>query len=217
MDTESEDLGATLANAIKAKVHRELRKDIAGEGKLPEGTITILFTDVEGSSELVRDLGEKRAQKLLRRHDGIVREVLKEYGGTEVERAGDSFMLAFTTARMAIACAVELQHRLAAERKKDPETPTVRMGMDTGEVIPEEMGYFGSTVFRAARIADLARGGQIFTSEATRVLAATTTPPIDFADAGPRELKGLGGTHRIFEIADDPDATARDDTRDGLT
>jgi class 3 adenylate cyclase len=162
-----------------------------------------MFTDVEGSSELVRDLGDKRARTILRRHDEIVGQAIRSHEGTEVERAGDSFMAAFTTARRAVACALEIQRTLAADRQEQADTAVhVRIGMDTGEVLAEEQRYFGSTVFRAARIADLAPAGRILVSEATKVLASQAG--FEFDDLGEHELKGLGAGHRLYEVTAGP-------------
>lgn len=200
MDDE-ESVGEALSRGIRARVHKELLGEV-GRQELPEGTITVVFTDVEGSSELVRDLGDGPAHRLLRRHDQIVRDTLRTHDGTEVEHPGDSFMLAFRTARAALAFALDLQRALAEERSERPETPNVRIGLDTGEVIAEDSGYFGSTVFRAARIADVARGGQVLASEVTRLLALPAG--FSFRDGGTHELRGLGGSHRLFEAVDGP-------------
>jgi adenylate cyclase len=189
-----------LSQAIDAQVQEQLLRVFGGRKRLPEGVITILFTDVEGSSHLVRSLGDDQAREVLRRHDEAIRTAIQAHEGIEVERAGDSFMAAFRLPRQAVACAIEIQRSFddadAGGRVR------VRIGMDTGEVIAEEQGYFGQTVFRASRIADLAQGGQILASEATKVLAA----PAGFAfeDLGERELKGLGGDHHIFEVLRGP-------------
>lgn len=197
-----DDLGRELSEAITANVHRKLREKLGGP-QLPEGTVTILFTDVEGSSDLVRDLGDHRARDILRSHDDVVREAIQTHEGTEVERAGDSFMVAFTTARRAVACALSIQRTLAARRESEPDPSVqVRIGMDTGEVLAEEQRYFGSTVFRAARIADLAPAGRIVVSESTKVLAAQAG--FEFDDLGEHELKGLGAGHRLFEVISGP-------------
>jgi class 3 adenylate cyclase len=197
-----DDFGEALNEAITANVYRKLRKELGGP-QLPEGTVTIMFTDVEGSSELVRDLGDKRARTILRRHDEIVGQAIRSHEGTEVERAGDSFMAAFTTARRAVACALEIQRTLAADRQEQADTAVhVRIGMDTGEVLAEEQRYFGSTVFRAARIADLAPPGRILVSEATKVLASQAG--FEFDDLGEHELKGLGAGHRLYEVTAGP-------------
>lgn len=166
--------------------------------------MTILFTDVEGSTDLVRELGDHGARAILRRHDEVVQTAITKHEGTEVERAGDSFMAAFITARQAVACAMDIQQALAAGRKKEAEAPIqVRIGMDTGEIIAEENRYFGSTVFRAARIADLAPAGRILISEATKVLASQAG--FEFEDLGEHELKGLGPGHRLYEVTTGPE------------
>ena len=167
-----DDFDKEIGEAIKANVYRKVQQKL-GVPQLPEGTVTILFTDAEGSSELVRDLGDHRARTILRRHDDIIRQAIQSHEGTEVEQAGDSFMAAFSTARRAVACALDIQRTLAADRAEQMDAAVqVRIGMDTGEVLAEEQRYFGSTVFRAARIADLASAGRILVSEATKVLAS---------------------------------------------
>jgi class 3 adenylate cyclase len=199
-----DDFDKEIGDAITANVHRKLREKLGGP-QLPEGTVTIMFTDVEGSSELVRDLGDHKAKSILRRHDEIVRQAIKSHGGTEVERAGDSFMAAFSTARRAVACALDIQRALADSPPDHPDpTVQVRIGMDTGEVLAEESRYFGSTVFRAARIADLAPAGRIVVSEATKVLGAQAG--FEFDDLGEHELKGLGPGHRLFEVMSGPES-----------
>jgi class 3 adenylate cyclase len=110
-------------------------------------------------------------------------------------------MAAFTTARRAVACALDVQRTLA-ERGGDARVQ-IRIGMDTGEVLAEERRYFGSTVFRASRIADLTPAGRITVSEATKVLAEQAG--YRFEDLGEHELKGLGGGHRLFEVTSGPE------------
>ncbi len=196
------DLDRELGDAITADVHRKLRKKL-GVPQLPQGTVTIMFTDVEGSTDLVMALGDERARSILRAHDEVVRTAIKAHEGTEVERAGDSFMAAFSTARRAVACALDIQRSLADVRKQQGEASVqVRIGMDTGEVLPEEQRYFGSTVFRAARIADLAPAGRVLVSEPTKVLAAQVG--FEFDDLGEHELKGLGAGHRLYEVTAGP-------------
>lgn len=189
-----------LSEAINAKVEESLLRGFGASKRLPDGVITILFTDVEGSTELVRSLGDEPARAVLRRHDDEVRGAIESHDGTEVERAGDSFMVAFRLPRQALGCALAI-HR-AFEDPSDDRPVRVRIGMDTGEIIVEDKGYFGQTVFRASRIAELAQGGQTLVSEATKVLAE----PAGFAfrDLGERELKGLGDGHRVFEVVSGP-------------
>ncbi len=217
MDEETQaSLGKSFAEAITRQVHEELLEELAtdrgshgrrrrrdGPAK-PEGIVTIVFTDIENSSGLVSRLGDRGARDLIRRHDDVLREVTRENEGVEIERAGDGFMIAFSTATKALAFAVGLQRRISAgddagSRPGAPEPLRVRVGMETGEVIAEEQGYFGRTVFQASRIADLAAGGQIVVSEATRLIGAPSG--LEFRDLGEHELKGLGGPFRLHEVA----------------
>ena len=172
---------------------RVLRRVHGAEQGRPEGTVTVVFTDIESSTPLVDRLGDEQARELFREHDRLVREVLERTGGVEVEREGDKFMLAFSSARRAVRCAVEIQRAL--ERSGVPLR--VRAGLNTGDVIAEERGYFGRAVFVAARVAETARGGEILVSEITRRLAGDDT--LEFRERGAHELKGLKGRHRLFE------------------
>jgi class 3 adenylate cyclase len=201
-----------LRDIIGARVRRSVARTLAGP-ELPTGTITILLTDIEGSTDLIRTLGDERARALIRRHDELLRQAIRESGGVEVERVGDSFMVAFPVARSAVACALQMQRFLRDDPDLRPEgaasttSPVqIRVRMDTGEVIAEERGYFGATVIRASRIADLARGGRILASEATKVLAEQAG--FRFISAGEHELRGLDGAHRVFELPPDSEQPA---------
>src|SRR6266542_4634701 len=108
MPRKRDELGDEISEMIEASVLEKTRQKLAPRAELPDGVITILFTDVEGSSQLVRDLGDAQARAMLRRHDELVRKVLKEHDGIEVERAGDAFMLAFRSPTRAVAFALAL-------------------------------------------------------------------------------------------------------------
>ena len=203
-DDDDGAIGPSFAKAIQQQVREELLESL-GERRgrrtsrgRPEGIVTIVFTDIEDSSGLVSRLGDERARALIRQHDEVLRQTVRTHDGVEVERAGDGFMIAFSTASRAIAFAVELQRALVGHPETAPAGIRVRVGMETGEAIAEEQGYFGRTVFQASRIADLAQGGRIVVSEATRLIAA----PGDhrFQDLGEHELKGLGGPFRLHEV-----------------
>src|SRR5262245_935869 len=116
-----------LADMLASRINRQVERALVGGPELPEGTVTVLCTDVEGSTSFVARLGDARGRALLRRHDEIVRAALAERGGDEVEHPGDSFMAVFRTATGAVACALDIQRRLAAERAARPETPRVRI------------------------------------------------------------------------------------------
>jgi DNA-binding NarL/FixJ family response regulator len=175
-----------------AEALRRLTEKVRGGSDRPAGTVTILFTDVEGSTRLVEELGDEAARSLLRGHDALVRGALAECGGLEVEQEGDAFMLAFAGARPAVDCAVAIQRALEGGEVQ------VRIGLNTGDVIDDGDRYFGRTVFVAARVTEQARGGEILSSEVTKALAAECCER--FVDRGEFELKGLRGKHRLYEV-----------------
>ncbi len=132
----------------------------------PDGTVAILFSDIEDSTVLTERLGDERWLEVLREHNSIFREQISRHEGYEVKSQGDGFMLAFPDPCEALDCAIEVQ-RAFAERERDGsgESLRVRMGLHTGEVISEEGDYFGKNVILAARIAAQAVGGEILVSE----------------------------------------------------
>jgi class 3 adenylate cyclase len=166
----------------------------------PTGTVTLLFSDIEGSSRLTERLGDQRWLDLLATHNTIVRAQAAEHGGYEVKSQGDGFMLAFPTARQAVACAIDIQRALL-RRATTAEFPIrVRIGIHSGEAIHDRGDFFGRSVVLAARIADHAHGGEILVSAATHeLLAGSADIPIN--DAGDAEFKGLAGLHRLFRVA----------------
>ncbi len=169
--------------------------------QLPEGTVTILFTDVEGSTALTRREGDERARVLLRVHEDLVRQQVKAHGGHEIKAMGDGFMVAFTSARGAVACAVGIQQALGEHDSGQPadEQLRVRMGLNTGEVIQEEGDLFGETVNAAARIAAKAAGGQVLVSETVKAVLGRATD-VKLADRGRFRLKGFPERWRLFEV-----------------
>jgi DNA-binding NarL/FixJ family response regulator len=200
----TKDSGAEqLADAVRAvhrgdpvfcpEVVRRIAREIVRSTERPSGTVTVVFTDIEGSTEVLEQLGEERARLLFRDHDALVRNHLDRHSGTEVEKEGDSFMLAFAGARPAVQCALAIQRSLAAHPIR------VRMGIHTGDVVSEDDRYFGRTVYLAARVSALAGGRQILVSDLTRALVGEF-PEARFADRGEHELKGLSGRHRVWEV-----------------
>jgi DNA-binding NarL/FixJ family response regulator len=161
----------------------------------PQGTVTVAFTDIEGSTRLVDSLGDEGARALFRAHDQIVRAVVVDHDGVEVEKEGDSFMLAFAGVRRALACASRIQRALDSE---GPKEVRVRVGLNTGDVIAEADRYFGRAVFVAARVAAQAAGGEVLVSEVTRSLAGDGD--FRFLERGTCELRGLKGPHRLYEL-----------------
>jgi class 3 adenylate cyclase len=166
----------------------------------PDGTVAILFSDIEDSTVLTERLGDERWLQLLREHNAIFREQIGRHDGYEVKSQGDGFMLAFPDPGEALECAIDVQ-RAFAERERDGsgELLRVRMGLHTGEVISEEGDYFGKNVILAARIAAQALGGEILVSEELRqAVSSTNGDSLQFDDGRELELKGLAGSHRVY-------------------
>jgi class 3 adenylate cyclase len=166
----------------------------------PDGTVAILFSDIEDSTVLTEKLGDEQWLEVLREHNTIFREQISRHEGYEVKSQGDGFMLAFPDPCEALDCAIGVQ-RAFAERERDGggESLRVRMGLHTGEVISEEGDYFGKNVILAARIAAQAVGGEILVSEQMRKAASGgETGGLRFDGGRELELKGLAGSHRVF-------------------
>ena len=159
---------------------------------LPTGTVTFLFTDIEGSTRLLGELGEKYAD-VLAEHNRLLREAFSRHGGLEVGTQGDSFFVAFADAGGAVAAAGEVQAALA-------ESPVrVRIGIHTGEAVVTADGYVGIEVHRAARIMSAGHGGQVLLSESTRQRLEGNG---ELLDLGEHRLKDLGAPHRLFQLGD---------------
>jgi class 3 adenylate cyclase len=172
----------------------------------PDGTVTLLFSDIEGSSGLTERLGDDRWMELLNTHNTIVRAQLDEHGGYEVKSQGDGFMVAFPTARQAVMCAIDIQRALLRRAARSDFPIRVRIGIHTGEAIHRQGDFFGRSVVLAARIADHAQGGEILLSTLARELVAERGD-IQLRYAGEAEFKGLDGRHRLFEVTWTPPET----------
>src|SRR5262245_13674958 len=157
---------------------------------LPTGTVTLLFTDIEASTRLVRERGSAWPA-LLEEHHRLLRAAFGRYRGAEVGVEGDGFFVAFDDPGCAVAGAVAAQHSLATL-----EGVRIRIGMHTGEPRLTELGYVGEDVHRAARIADAGHGGQVLLSEATRDLV----PDATVRDLGEHRLKDLTQPQRLYQL-----------------
>jgi class 3 adenylate cyclase len=167
---------------------------------LPSGTVTFLFTDIEGSTALLRTLGDRYAE-LLRQERSVLRETLTGAGGREIDTQGDAFFFSFPRAREAVAGAVRAQRALAEQDWPDGVAVKVRMGLHTGEPAVGDEGYVGLDVVRAARICSAGHGGQILMSETTRALLGQEVPDgATLRDLGPQPLKDVG-EERIFQLS----------------
>jgi class 3 adenylate cyclase len=162
--------------------------------------VTFLFTDIEGSTALLRELGD-RYSDVLGRERSILRETLGSAGGQEIDTQGDAFFFSFTRARDAVAGAVAAQRALAEEDWPDGIAVRVRMGLHTGEPSVGDEGYVGLDVVRAARICSSGHGGQILLSETTRALLGGDVPEgSSLRDLGTQALKDVG-EERIYQLA----------------
>ena len=167
---------------------------------LPAGTVTFVFTDLEGSTALLKQLGERYGD-LLSQHRRIVRETFGAAGGSEIDTQGDAFFFAFPRAREAVSAAVEVQRAHAAALWPDGGRVRVRMGLHTGEPAVGEEGYLGLDVVRAARICTVARGGNVLISETTRALVGSSLPDgVSVFPLGERHLKGIDEPERVYEL-----------------
>src|SRR5918993_258779 len=162
------------------------------ESQLPAGTVTFLFTDIEGSTQLVRRLGDSYGD-VLDEHRRILRSELGGAGGREIDTQGDAFFFSFTRARDAVRGAVAAQRALGRHEWPTDADVRVRMGLHTGEPAVGAEGYHGIDVVRAARIRSAGRGGQILLSETTRALIGHDLPDgVELLDEGGHALKDLG-------------------------
>jgi len=182
----------TVAKEVLA-VQPDLRPHAA-----PDGTVTIMFSDIEGSTVLTERLGDQRWMELLREHNTIVRQKLKAHGGFEVKSEGDGFMVAFQSAGKALACASAIQKTLFERNGSTDEPVKVRIGLHAGEVIKEGEDFFGRNVIMAARVASKAQGGEILASGVLKALLAGSD--VSWGEKRTVELKGLSGKHEIWAV-----------------
>ena len=170
-------------------------------GELPKGTITLLFTDIEGSTRLLQQVGERYAD-MLEACRQLLRAAFHQYNGHEVDTQGDAFFVAFARASDAVSAAVTAQRALFTRTWHDDMTVLVRMGLHTGEPQLTSEGYVGLDVHRAARIMSAGHGGQVLLSQTTRELVEQTLPDgVGLLDLGEHRLKDLSGSIRLFQLA----------------
>jgi class 3 adenylate cyclase/tetratricopeptide (TPR) repeat protein len=165
-----------------------------------EGAVTVLFTDVEGSTDMRTRLGDEAADELLRLHEEIVRERVSKHEGREIKSLGDGYMVAFSSPRKAISCAIEIQRALEDRNLSDPGRELrIRIGINAGEVTEKAGDLFGAAVNAAARIAGKARGGQILVANVVKDLAGVR-PDLSYMDRGLFWLKGFPERWRLYEV-----------------
>ena len=169
--------------------------------ELPSGTVTFLFTDIEGSTKLLHELGGPRYAEVLAEHQRILREAFAAHHGREVDTQGDSFFVAFRRAKDAVSAAVDAQRDLSAGSWPAGAEVKVRMGLHTGEPQVGEERYVGLGVHKAARIGAAGHGGQVLLSRTTRELVEDEVPPgVTIRDLGERRLKDLERPERLSQL-----------------
>jgi len=183
-------VGRELARTL---VSPAARRDHGHVPELPSGTVTLFFTDIEGSTRLLHEFGERYAD-VLAEHRRVLRDAFSRHDGVEVDTQGDAFFVAFGRASDAVATAGDVQAALA-------EGPVrVRIGIHTGEPVVTAEGYVGVDVHRAARIMGAGHGGQVLLSETTRRLLDS---PLELRDLGEHRLKDLSASQRLYQLGAD--------------
>jgi class 3 adenylate cyclase/ketosteroid isomerase-like protein len=201
MPAAGQEAGESFPSSLQvlAQAVQEERPDLETR-RGPDGTVTLLFTDIEDSTQLNERLGDLRWMELLRIHNQIVRAQSARHGGYEVKSYGDGFMFAFTSGREAILCAIDLQRSIQQHNEENPDLQfRVRCGLHAGEMVKEADDFFGRNVVLAARIADWAPPGTIWVSALLKALTESSGD-IKFGRGRSLALKGLSGTQRIYEV-----------------
>jgi class 3 adenylate cyclase len=175
---------------------------------LPAGTVTFAFSDIEGSTSLLKALGDRYGD-VLSGHRTLMRESFTSHGGVEIDTQGDAFFFAFPRARDAVSAAVEAQRRHASHDWPSGHQVRVRMGLHTGEPAVGSEGYHGIDVVRAARLCTIGHGGQVIMSETTRALVGTSLPDgVAVHMLGERRLKDIDEPERVFQLQIDGAVTS---------
>ncbi|HZD87624.1 MAG TPA: AAA family ATPase [Gaiellaceae bacterium] len=169
--------------------------------ELPSGTVTFLFTDIEGSTSLLKRVGPEEYAALLARHHELLRVPFGVNGGVEVENLGDGLLTVFRSAAAAVAAAAEAQRALAAEPWRVSSPVRVRMGVHTGEALVRATGYVGYAIHHAARISDMGHGGQVLLSAATAALVEHDLPEhVRLRSLGEVAIADADGPQRVYQL-----------------
>ncbi len=160
---------------------------------------TIMFTDMKASTAITIRLGDKEAIEVFRTHNALIREILGLHNGREIQHTGDGFMVSFTAASQAVACAIAIQQALSAHNQRRPEAGiNVRIGICAGEPVEEDQRLFGSTVQLTSRICDKADPDQILVAPVIKDLCLGKS--FAFADRGEHTFKGFDQPLRMYEV-----------------
>jgi class 3 adenylate cyclase len=188
----------TALDAVVSSVALERPELRPHAGK--DGTVTLLFTDIENSTQMALRLGDTGWMEALRYHNAVVRRHALDLGGVEVKSQGDGFMLAFTSPLTALRAAIQIQLEFDANNRRNPGEPIrVRMGAHTGSAIEEDNDFFGETVIFASRVAALARPAEILVSADLRI-AMGGCADLSFGQTRAIELKGFPGHHDVYPL-----------------
>jgi class 3 adenylate cyclase len=176
------------------------RATVAGPGSEPDrGIRAIMFTDLEGSTDISTRLGDDVVMDVLRAHNAVVRDCLTESGGREVKHTGDGLMASFLSAGRAVECTMAIQLRIAENTRQKPDpSAKVRIGVSAGEPVTDRDDLFGAAVNLAARICSHAQPAQILVSGTVRDLSIGK--PFEFLDQGMIPLKGFPEPVRLYEV-----------------
>jgi len=165
-----------------------------------EGTMTIMFTDVENSTQMLSTRGFTESHEIMKAYESIIEEKVAEHAGRRIKSLGDGFMISFGSVRHGVECALDIQRAIGAYSKQNPERKIrIRIGINTGEVVEEGGDIFGAAVNVAARVAGKARGGEILVSEVVRQLVGPMAE-MQFAVRGRYKLKGFPDRWRLHQV-----------------
>ena len=186
----------TSLEELEQVVQRE-RPDVSS-ALAADGTVTIVFTDIVDSTVMLQRLGDRAWLDVIRTHNAVIEAATIAHGGTVVETQGDGSMLAFSSARQGVACAMAIQREI--RRTFDHRSPPirVRIGVHTGDALQESDRFYGTTVHYAARVANQALGGEVLVSSVVRDLLSSSG--IAWIESREVELKGIDGSHRLSAV-----------------
>lgn len=189
-----------LLNAYVEFVRPQVAEPRSVADPAPSGLLTIMFTDIESSTSMTQKLGDAGAQDILHQHNEIIRNALKDNGGTEVKHTGDGVMASFGKASSALNCAATIQRAFADRNEQHPDQRVrVRIGLNAGEPVAEDGDLFGTSIQLAARICARAEPGQVLAANVVRELAAGKQ--FLFADHGDVVLRGFEDPVRLYEVS----------------
>ena len=180
-----------------------MAEEVRVEGSLPQGTVTFLFTDIEGSTQLLERLGPVEYGEALEAHRGTIRRAVNGEHGVEIDSQGDSVFAVFASASGSVRAAVRAQRDLASHEWPGGAELRVRMGVHTGEANLGPHGYVGIAIHRARRVCEAGHGGQILVSSATRGILSAEPHSVRLRDLGEVRLPGFDEPERLFQIVEE--------------